>query len=407
VLLPVDGTVAGIPLPYWMPLSPWFFLAYALVNFRHLRVVARRYLPFVLLPLLLVLVSFYGWATIGFHGWAAARSIGSVVLALGCLASLEIALRVKRLPWKPMVTVLVFMYALAFIVGVVQWAGVQLHVEGIRQFFVRLMFRNYTGVRPQFLFAEPSYIGMHLFSVLLPIYWLTRDRRLAVLIPVFALGSIAMGAGTRIVIDSVVAGLLWLIASLNFKRRGATVAAVSGIAVAVLAGIAAVFLDPRLNRLASDGLLKGDDSMSARIFHMLAPAWAWKHDWWHTLFGWGAGNISSAVRTGYWGARQWYDSRGGLVNTEITGLVNPPVDTFTMSGYVSFITEFGLLLTVLLVILIIGGAVASHRWSRRMCCWLILTAYLYVQFEGYAFYALPILICGACSKRILQIPATQ
>jgi hypothetical protein len=391
-LLPVDGTVAGIPLPYWTPLSPWLFLVYALVNFRHLRVVARRYLPFVLLPLLLVLVSFYGWATIGFHGWAAARSIGSVVLALGCLASLEIVLRVRRLAWKPMVTVLVVTYGVAFVIGVVQWAGVQWHVEGITQFFARLMFRSYTGERPQFLFAEPSYIGMHLFGVLLPVYWLTRDRRLVVLIPVFAFGSIAMGAGTRIIIDVVVAGLLWLIASLNFKRRGTTLTAVSGIAVAALAGIAAVFLDPRLNRLASDGLLKGDGSMSARIFHMLAPAWSWKHDWWHTLFGWGAGNISSAVRTGYRGARQWYDARGGLVNDEINGLANPPADTFTMSGYVSFITEFGLLVMALLVILVIGGVLVSRNWNRRMLCWLVLTGYLYVQFEGYAFYALALLV---------------
>ena len=34
VLLPVDGTVAGISLPYWTPLSPWFFLAYAVANWR-------------------------------------------------------------------------------------------------------------------------------------------------------------------------------------------------------------------------------------------------------------------------------------------------------------------------------------------------------------------------------------
>lgn len=159
-----------------------------------------------------------------------------------------------------------------------------------------------------------------------------------------------MGAGARIVIDVVVAGLLWLITSLNFKRRGAMLAAVSGIAFAALAGIAAVFLDPRLNKLASDGLLKGDGSMSARIFHMLAQAWSWKHDWWHTLFGWGAGNISSAVRTGYRGARQWYDAHGGLTNTEINRLVHPSVDTFTMSGYVSFVTEFGLLVMLVLVI---------------------------------------------------------
>jgi hypothetical protein len=236
---------------------------------------------------------------------------------------------------------------------------------------------------------------MHLFGVLLPIYWLTRDRRIAVLIPVFAFGSMAMGAGTRIVIDTVVAGVLWLIASINFKRRGATIGAASGIAVAAAGAVAAIFLDPRLNKLASDGLLKGDGSMSARIFHMLAPAWAWKHDLWHTFFGWGAGNISNAVRTGYWGARQWYDARGGIVNGEIHGLVNPPADTFTMSGYVSFITEFGLLATILLVAMILVGITVRHAWSRKMLCWVVLAGYLYIQFEGYAFYALPLLVWRA------------
>jgi type IV secretory pathway VirB2 component (pilin) len=67
-----------------------------------------------------------------------------------------------------------------------------------------------------------------------------------------------MGAGTRIVIDVVVAGVLWLAASINFRRRGATIGAVSGIGVVVAGGVAAVFLDPRLSKLASDGLLKGD-----------------------------------------------------------------------------------------------------------------------------------------------------
>ena len=233
---------------------------------------------------------------------------------------------------------------------------------------------------------------MHLFGVLLPVYWLTKDRRLAVLIPVFAIGSILMGAGTRIFIDSVVASILWLIASVNFKRRGATIGVVAGLGAASVAAVVAVFLDPWLNRLATDGVLKGDASMSSRIFHMLAPAWAWKHDWWHTLFGWGAGNISSAVRTGYWGARRWYGARGGVLNSEILGLEHPSVDTFTMSGYVSFITEFGVLVMVLLAVLIVATITAHHVWNRTVVCWLVLVAYLYIQFEGYAFVALSFVV---------------
>lgn len=392
VLLPVDGTVAGISLPYWTPLSPWFFLAYVIANWRLFGRVFRRYAAFMLLPALLVLTSVYGWTTVGFHAVAAAKSVGSVVLGLACLASLEIALRIKHLDWRPMVTVLVAAYSFAFLVGVVQWAGIRWEVVGVKDFFARLMYRNYTWQRPQFLFAEPSYIGMHLYGVLLPVYWLTHDRRLAVLIPVFAAGAILMGAGTRIVVDTVVAGFLWLIASLNFRRRGATIGAVAGVSAVGVAGVAAVFLDPRLNRLVSDGLLKGDGSMSARIFHALAPAWAWKHDFWHLMFGWGAGNISSAVKAGYWGARRWYDARGGLINDEIRGLVNPPVDTFTMSGYVSVITEFGVAGISLLFLVELQYICFSKLQTKFRIILPILIGVLYLQFEAYGFPSFWLLI---------------
>lgn len=403
VLLPVDGTVAGISLPYWTPLSPWFFLAYTVANWRVFGRVFRRYTAFMLLPALLVLISVYGWMTVGFHAMAAVKSIGSVVLGLGSLASLEIALRIKRLPWRPMVTVLVAAYSFAFLVGVAQWTGVRWELAGIKGFFARLMYRNYTGVRPQFLFAEPSYIGMHLFGVLLPVYWLTKDRRVAVLIPVFAGGAILMGAGTRIVIDSVVAGFLWLMASVNFRRRGATGGVMAGVGAVAAAGVAAVFLDSRLKALATDGLLRGDDSMSARIFHALAPAWAWKHDFWHLMFGWGSGNISAAVRSGFQGAFRWYEAHGGLANAEIRGLANPPADTFTMSGYVSAITEFGLPVVVLAVVLVVVRGLTAHSWNRVMICWAILVGYLYLQFEGYAFAALPVLV-WAISRQVHDGP---
>jgi hypothetical protein len=96
VLLPGDSTVVGIPLPFWT----LGFLAYALVNFRHLQVVARRYLPFVLLPLLLVLVSFYGWITTGSHGWTAGAVhwFGCVGSGVSSLAGDSV--ESQRLPWK-------------------------------------------------------------------------------------------------------------------------------------------------------------------------------------------------------------------------------------------------------------------------------------------------------------------
>lgn len=92
------------------------------------------------------------------------------------------------------------------------------------------------------------------------------------------------------------------------------------------------------------------------------------------------------------GARRWYDAHGGMPNAEINGLANPPANTFTMSVYASFITEFGLACFAAFLALIVAHITGHQNWSRRNVCWLILLAYLYIQFEAYSFYAIPLFI---------------
>lgn len=400
-LLPVDGTRLGPSLPYWTPLSPWLFAAFTLWNWRYLRDTIRRFLPFFLFPLLLLATSLYGWMTVGVQPIAALKSLGSILLALACLSSLDIAFRQKHLPLRPILTTLFTTYLAAFLVGVLQWMALPAHMDwlSVRSYFYQILFRTYSSVRPQFLFAEPSYIGMHLFGVLLPVYWMTRDRRIGCLIPVFAAGAIALGSGTRIVLDSIVAFLLWMVATINFRSKAAAAGFIGGMSAIVIAGAGAALFHPRLHALLTQGILAGDYSMSARIFHTLAPMWAWKHDVAHALFGWGAGNISEAVRTGYEGARQWYDAHGGAPNLEIDELANPPVDTFTMSAYTSFITEFGALCFLALAAMLLTYISTQHAWTRRMVCMVLLTAYLYLQFEAYAFYTIPLLILMAAYSK--------
>jgi hypothetical protein len=89
-----------------------------------------------------------------------------------------------------------------------------------------------------------------------------------------------------------------------------------------------------------------------------------------------------------------------LVNGEIRGLENPPTDAFTMSAYVSFITEFGALAMLLLVMLIVVSLSVHHAWNRTTVCWLILVAYLYIQFEAYAFYGLALVVWAVKTRGI-------
>ena len=65
-----------------------------------------------------------------------------------------------------------------------------------------------------------------------------------------------------------------------------------------------------------------------------------------------------------------------------------------MSGYTSFITEFGILAFIIFIMLVIIHISINDAWNKKTVCWFILVAYLYIQFEGYAFYALPLYIWG-------------
>jgi hypothetical protein len=63
-----------------------------------------------------------------------------------------------------------------------------------------------------------------------------------------------------------------------------------------------------------------------------------------------------------------------------------------MSVYSSFITEFGIVMFALLAVMLLIHITTHRAWNRTTVCWLVLTAYLYIQFESYAFYALWLLI---------------
>lgn len=404
VTLPVDGTRFGVTMPYWTPIAPVFFLLYAVSNPRLLLRSMRRYLGFFVFLLALVVTSAFGWTTVGFHGLYVGQTMFALVSGIACLASLDIAFRLKRLDWHKAVTLLVAVYWVAFAVGVLQWLDAQFGMESVTRLFQHIMERNYVPRKPQFLFAEPSYIGMHLFGILLPLFWITRRRSLALLTMVFALGPAVMGVGVRILIDTVVALLLWLIVEVRWSRMRNVLPAVIGLGVVGVGGGVALLRNARVRSLMEHGLWQGDFSMLARLFRSAAPMLAAVKDPAHLLFGFGMGNVKSAMMRGYDAACAFVVAHGGdpQGNGEIR-LIAHTGNTdyfFTMNAYVSFIAEFGLVMLGLFIALLVAHISVNHAWNKTTVCWLILLAYLYIQFEGYAFYALWLFIWAVGVKRL-------
>ena len=112
----------------------------------------------------------------GIHLNAAFMSITGLLGVLATLGAIALAFDIKRIPWRTPLRILIASYWVSFGVGVVQWLSIRLHAKPLTDYFSHLMYRQYIsdnsvwgGGRPQFLFAEPSYIGMHLFGILLPL----------------------------------------------------------------------------------------------------------------------------------------------------------------------------------------------------------------------------------------------
>lgn len=458
--LPVDGTTLGLYAPFWSPISPALFAVYCLCNWRQLRIAANRYLPMFLLPVVCIILSIPGWLKFGIHLNAAFMSITGLLGVLATLGAIALAFDIKRIPWRTPLRILIASYWVSFGVGVVQWLSIRLRAKPLTDYFSHLMYRQYIsdnsvwgGGRPQFLFAEPSYIGMHLFGILLPLMWLMRGRdriyakRLRDLIVTYAVGAVLMQAGTRIVIDSVVALLIALVARTDWHDGARRVRGMLQILGACALGLLGVLADSRLSAIAENGA-EGDGSFFARIYQNLDPICGLLTHPWTLLTGYGAGNIINAVWAGAAKTGRLLDGLGmnGGAATGFAAGVN--ADTvWTMCAYTSVIAEYGLIGLAMLVGASMvcmtrgrtvcrggadgassdglahgvcvtdvadvadvaggnsGGGVAgagsgeSGVWHKTVICWLVLVAYLYIQCENYAFAALPLLVFAASKVR--------
>ena len=407
--LPVDGTRFGVTMPYWTPIAPIFFVLYVVCNPVLLLRSARRYLGFFLFLPALAAVSVFGWTTIGFHRAYVLQTMFALVSGLACLSSLDIAFRLKRLDWHKAITLVVVVYWIAFAVGVVQWLDSRYGIDAVTRLFQNIMERNYVPRKPQFLFAEPSYIGMHVFGILLPLFWLTRRKSLAVLVLVYALGSAVMGVGVRILIDALVALLLWSIIEIHWTSVRNVLLTIVGFGTVGTGGTLLLLHNERVQSMMQHGVLQGDFSMLARIFRSLAPMIAGLKDPLHLIFGFGMGNVKSAMLRGYGDAFSMIAAHGGnpAGNGEIGLMANTdnPTYYFTMNAYVSFNVEFGLAMFGVFAVLLLSHITTHHAWSKMTVCWLLMLVYLYIQFEGYAFYALWLFIWVTGQGRKVSAPS--
>ena len=211
------------PSAGWATITPIIFFVYLLFNLKYVVKTIYKYKYIFMFFLAAIILSIINYIFVGIEIKNFINA--GITLGLGIIdfISLDIYFRQKQNKIDKCTKILLLVYTISLAIGWIQFITIKFNIEPIKQIFYSIEKRSYMGNnRIQFTFTEPSFIGMHLFGILLPIYLFTKEKKLIILIIAFAMSSIIFSSGMRILIDiiSVVSILyiVYLIKNINNKK---------------------------------------------------------------------------------------------------------------------------------------------------------------------------------------------
>ena len=405
------------PSSGWATVTPLILFLYAMLNLYYLRPhlnfikkICLFFLGFGLLSTITVIF---------FHGrlddYLAAYV--PIVLGLSCLFSfLEFHAKQGgnfKQKFYFLTSIIIISYLVSLLIGLAEYFALKYHLTGISDILAHLFKRNYLAKnRVQFFFTEPSFIGMHLFGILLPLFWLTKRYALLFLIILYSYSAILFGAGVRIILDIF---LVILILSFYYLKRSKDRLFTSLVIVALVLFIVSVSaingrfhkiffgflnsssetsLDCNLeeNQNTEECLtffrqagVNSDGSFASRLFRIKSTVFGYTKSPVGFFIGYGLGNSIHPARLGHAEAKKKYKSS---YMKEVNDLANPKYhdDSVSYCLYTRFVSEFGIFALLIGLFFLINLARKSFLPYKYHYLFIIL--YLYLQFESLSFYAL-------------------
>ena len=377
------------PSAGWAAITPVILALYILLNYKHALkglLKLRKILYFFIACVIL------GSATAFINNVAIIDYINSFVpLGLGavCLLSFWIFYS-KEKDLSKVISIIVVAYSICIIIGLVEFLAIKLNNTAMQNWLASFMKREYlvSNGRVQFFFTEPSFIGMHLFGILLPLYWLSRRKDLLFILVLFIIAAIAFNSGVRVFIDIAIVAIIYFIYLLAIHKKLLFIPLI--LLILGLGFTYAYNSNVRIKKIVDDGIY-ADGSLAARFFRVESSIIGYTKTPVQMVTGFGLGNAIKPVHLGYDEAVEGYKS---TYMREVDALDKDRTDfhddSVAYSLYIRFISEFGLIMTIIAV------AYLFHitRDSRLPQKWLYLAVilYIYVQFESLGFYAIWIFI---------------
>lgn len=382
IAIPFDNLFFA-PSGGWATIAPIIFALYVCFNASklvRLRFDSGLFLAFLLLVSLPIINLFIYGITLD------ALFDGLATFALGIFFYLALLIRYdsEKASFNRDGRILFGAYVAAFAYGIIRMAAA-IWMPELYDLFLMFERRPYT--RLAFSFTEPSFITLHVFGVLFLYTYFVSDRKLArkmIILGFLFLGlAIITNSSSRCMVDTAAFLFLLLLSiTLRDRKHSARNFAIWALVIGALAFF--VLSSTRIQNILIGGL-SNDGSSASRLFRIEAMVNGFLADPLAALFGYGQGNMIIPFREGYDQAFIGY-TNSYMTEVNWLGTVES-IDNIT-SMPIRLVSDIGLLAFIGLTFLMFYAA----RKKGIDPCVVIMTLWLYVQFDSYAFYALWLLL---------------
>ena len=384
-LLPFENFFFA-PSSGWATISPIILFIYILLNYKRTFECINRHKKILIFFLIGIILSFIDYIFVGCKLINIINTLIPLGLGFTVFYSFDIYYS-KNKSINSLIKPIYIAYLISLIIGIIEFITISWNIDILYSLFDLIFKRNYLELnRVQYFFTEPSFIGMHLFGILLPIYFITKNKKIIYLIIAFSISAIVFSSGVRILLDICVVGFILLIYYLISKKKYKFL-----FSIPVVIILSLLFLynnNYRVKQIIDNGIY-ADGSLATRYFRIQSSTYGYLEEPIQTVFGYGMGNSLIPLRNGYDKAIKTYKSD---YLDEVVGLADKNFndDSVSYCLYIRFISEFGLIMFIIAIMYLLK--ITKNSNLKYKYPYLLITLYLYLQFESYAFYSIWIFI---------------
>ncbi|MGN1410886.1 MAG: hypothetical protein ACI4WH_00050 [Oscillospiraceae bacterium] len=371
-LIPFDN-VPFAPSAGWAAVAPFCFFIYIIINFKYIKNIIYNGFnkKIVFSVIYIILISIIQYIRFGINVSFILDSLGTFVLGVSFYLSLKIYYEnYKNI--DSIIKYIYYGYVVGFIYGIFQYLCLKIGLINLLN-----MIQKRTYDRLSYSFTEPSFTSVHIFGVLLMIILFVPNskyyEKIKRLIILYILGMFITLSSTRFLIDVVVIIAILGLSKINLKRIKLKPVYLLLIPI-IFMGLSIVLSSNRISVILEKGIYY-DASLASRWFRINSAIYGFKNDVFDGLIGYGMGNSYCMVMKGTDQAFLEYENS---YLYEVISVMNYPKDSY-FCMYVKLIAEFGLVFTIFLLV---------NIFSKKYWIQFLIIAYLYIQFDSYAFYSI-------------------